>query len=319
MAIKEVIMNVTDLLSCFDVGTSPETLRLSKFNDPKALPNISTFLIELVNFISTSTQPGSHSTETTDELVEVAKLIGFPLWNSIKTSSYACLTLFVWLIEKIKLMPILEKMIICRLRNVLNCQSSINPESLQFSESSECYEKLLSNHYQKMKLWRLVREFCCILSKGETNKEDFAGLKLPGSQIFGSTVLDVCALNNEDMSIELKELDEIIHTISLLSKFYSNYHTFKKWVNSVSYDLQESQNPEFKLLSHIIDLQAKIEVELSDDDEDHLFDNLFVHCSSDSFVNVSKQSLKSQLAEIDEKVQKQKEIILMLVKDFSSS
>lgn len=319
MTIKDVILNITDLLSHFDLAIYPETLRLSKFNDPKALPNATKFLMDLINFISNATSPESPKTETLDEMVEVAKLIGFPLWSSIETSSYACLKLFVWLIEKMKLIPLLEKKTISRMRNVLNCQSTYSKSpSSKFSVDTEYYERLLSNYYQKSKLQCLLREFCFNFAESNIEGADLSGLRLPGCTVTGSTALDIYAMNNEDISAELRELDNIINILNIITRFYSEYPIFEKWVNSVSYDLQKSQSPEYKLLDQIIELQAKIDLQLSrDSDNDDLFENLFVHCSSDSFVSLSNENMNFQLAEVNNKICKQKEMIQLLVKNLS--
>ena len=316
MGIKEVILSLSELLSHFGLPLHPETLRLSKFNDPKALKSMHTFLINVTNFISKNTRSNPPKTETSDDLIEIAKLIGFPHWMSLATSSYACLMLLVWYIENIKLLPLLEQLIYSRLRTSLNGQMNVSSCVNSVNENDDIYERMQQNHFQKLKLQRLIREFCMTVMKDNISKEKgFVGLKIPSSEITGSTALDVFVTNNDNITNQLSEMDEIIIMSECLSKFKSDYHVFIKWVTSVDYGLEkDSPSLETELLTSIIDLQAQIEMS-TENKGFSLSDCLFVRSANNKHnnINLTNQALEAALFEIEEKIAKQKAIILDLV------
>ena len=320
MKIKEVIQSFSQLLSHFGLSLHPETLRLCKFNDPKALQGIHSFLIDVTNFISSNTRSSPPETNTSDDLFEVAKFIGFPYWNSLATSSYACLLLLVWYIEKIQLLSLLEEVIHKKLRSILNGQINVSSHSKTETQGEEVYEHLQQNYFQKMKLQRLQRELSMTMMHESILEDDgtIQGLRIPSSDILGASPLDMYAKNNNDMTIYMTEIDSIIMKSESLSKFYSDYPVFIKWVTSVDYGLEKAvQSLETELLKSIIDLQAQIDVSIQEKEEFDYMDHVFVRCTNGKQTNIdaTNQSLDVALLKVEEKIAKQKAILLKLVKD----
>jgi hypothetical protein len=318
MGIKEVILGFSQLLSHFELSLHPETLRLSKFNDSKALKNMHTFLINVTNFVSKNTRSNPPLTKTSDDLIEISKLIGFPYWNSLSTSSYACLMLVVWYIEKIKLLPLLEQLIYKKLRAVLNGQKNLP----SFDDSKNCdddrdfYERMHDNYFQKLKLQRLIREYCMTVMKDNVSKDSFVGLQIPCSEINGLAPLDVYVINNDGITCQLNEMECVISMSESLSKFHMDYPVFIKWVTSVDYGLkEESPSLETELLTSIIDLQAQIEVRMEDKDEFSFCDYVFVRSlnGKPTNIHITNQILDDVLFKVEEKIAKQKAIISDLV------
>ena len=320
MKIKEVIQSFSQLLSHFGLSLHPETLRLCKFNDPKAIQGIHSFLIDVTNFISSNTRSSPPETKISDDLFEVAKFIGFPYWNSLASSSYACLLLLVWYIEKIQLLSLLEEVIHKKLRSILNGQTHVSPHVKTETQSEDMYENLQQHYFQKMELLRLQRELSMTMMQESILEDDgtIKGLRIPSSDILGATPLDMYAKNNDDMTVHMTEIDSLIIKSESLSKFYSDYPVFIKWVTSVDYGLEKSvQSLETELLKSIIDLQAQIDVSIQEKDDFNFRDHVFVRCANGKQTNIdsTNQSLDVALLKVEEKIAKQKAILLELVKD----
>lgn len=326
MGIKEVITNFSQLLSHFDLSLHPESIRLSKFNDPKALCSMQEFLIILTNFISSNTRVQPTEVKTLDNLTEIAKLIGFPYWRSVEKCSYACLMLLVWYIEKIKLLPLFEQIIYSRLRAVLNGQTKSLHSAVDVKnddEDDDIFRQIHQNYYQKKKIQRLTREYCQILSRESVFKEEgLVGFKIPNSDMAGVTALDIFVKLNDDISTQLSEMDKIIAMSNTLSQFMSEYPIFIKWVGSVDYNLEKDLSPETELLSSIIDIQAQIDHHMNCNEDELTFNNsVFIRSSSkkNTNINLANQNLDAMLLEMEEKIAKQKALIVELLNDIKVS
>lgn len=330
MRIKEVIQSFSQLFSQFGLPLHPETLRLCKFNDPKALLDIHAFLIDVTNFISKNTRSNPSETNTSGDLFEIAKFIGFPYWNSLATSSYACLLLLVWYIEKIQLLSLLDEVIYKKLRSTLNgctnvsshvngctnVSSNVNIEN----QSNDLYETTQKHYFQKMKLQRLLRELSITMIQENISADsgNVEGLKIPSSDLSGATSLDIHAKNNNEMTIHMTEIDDIIIKSEALSMFYCHFSVFIKWVTSVDYGLEKvAPSLETELLTSIIDLQAQIDVSIQEKDDFNFGNYLFVRCNKGKQSNIATkiQSLDVALLKVEEKIAKQKAILLDLVQD----
>lgn len=317
MTIKETIVNFCNLLKNFEISVHPETLRLCKFNDPSALEKITKFLIETVNFISSNCRSHPSKISTNEELIEVSKLAGFTYWQSIETSSYSCLLFLVWIIENIGLLPLFEQKIYEKLRTVLNCQPGPGTPPVPHSEHDDVYEALASHHYRSLQLQRAVREFYkTYLFNCSSTTTPSSNFSIPSasSGISGTTVFDIFVQNSGECSSELDKLEQVITSVDLLTKFYNDYSTFKKWVSSVNYNLPEDSSPESQLISQIIDMQSRIQFALSQENPDEMLDYLFFKSSSDSD-NLPNHvpDLDHSLQEMEARISEQKQVIRRLL------
>ena len=313
MAIKEVILNFSQLLSHFGLTIHPETVRLCKFNDTKALSNIQSTLIDIVNFISLQTRKSPSLIHETKDLIDVARLIGFAQWSSIPESSYACLLLLVHLIEKIKLLPLLEQTIFTKLRKVLNyqLQRSKNTEYESHSNDQDIYEAMLSNYYRHKKLERGSRELS--VSYGMIDRSTCGVIPTLGL-LGGVTPLDIAALNQRDISEELREINEITTITEQLDKFRTDYTTFTRWVSSVSYNLaQEEDCQQSRLLCGIVERFAQIEVAMGSGKAEH-GEVLYVY-NPDGEASVPQQTvlMEQTLQDLEEKIALQKEVMSRII------
>ena len=291
---------------------------MSKFNDSKALDSMHLFLISVTNFITKNTRSNPSETKSPEDLIEIAKLIGFPYWSSLRSSSYACLMLIVWYIEKIQLLSLFEQLIYSRLRKALNGQTTVSSCVNSGNDNDDLYERIQQNYIQKLKLERLIREFSMMLSKdNDLAKDGFAGLKIPSSEITGYTALDVFVRNNDHITSQLGAMDKIITMSESLSKFYTDYPVFIKWVMSVDYGLEKHlPSQETDLLTNIIELQAEIEMRIENRDEFSFDECVFVRSQSGKHTNINScnQTLDAALFEVEDKIAKQKAIILDLIR-----
>ena len=265
--IKEFIISLSKLLQHFNISASPETFRLSKFNDASVLPNIQKTNTDIIDFLACSSScNGFVPTEVSPpNLQHIGLLVGFPYAQALQRNSYHNLLFLDFICRKFKAFVTFERIIMADVTRTLGMEidnTSSKGNKVSSGSHHDIYEQLQSIRYEIRRLSRLLRSvnfrLVEMLPRQEPEMET-----LVSPCMLRSTMLYVAASNGHDISKATEKLKKLISVLALLIDVYRKYEMFVKWMNSVDYHETAYVDNQLLYVCDILKLRAQVNMQLN--------------------------------------------------------